>query len=34
MLAEMGHDRVWDYGWSLYLTLIEMTRERAAHSPG
>lgn len=28
MLAEMGHDRVWEYGWSLYLTLIEMIRER------
>lgn len=28
MLAEMGHERVWEYGWSLYLTLIEMIRER------
>lgn len=29
MLIELGHRDVWDYGWSLYRTLIDLMRERA-----
>ncbi len=29
MLIERGHAGVWDYGWSLYLTLLELVAERS-----
>jgi hypothetical protein len=29
MLTENGHQAVWEYGWSLYLTLLDLTAERA-----
>lgn len=29
MLVEIGHRDVWDYGWSLYLTLLDLIGERA-----
>lgn len=28
MLIELGHARVWEYGWSLYLTLLDLVAER------
>ncbi|MCK7581857.1 MAG: phage tail tape measure protein [Chromatiales bacterium] len=33
MLVEIGHRDVWDYGWSLYLTLLDLIGERA-NNPG
>lgn len=29
MLTERGHAGIWDYGWGLWLTLLDLTHERA-----